>query len=249
MLIAVTMMTATPRPDEERGDREQPGDDDDRRQGVRRRPVSMRDLLEPARARDAVIAAEGEEHPAGGRDRRQAAEPHRDGDAGRQDAADRRPEVVDEDVDDGRAVAEVVLARQAERVRQRVREQRRQVRQVGREREQEDEPDDRADRDRQEDPPRAGDPRSDRLLGDVGGGVVPGVRPVGLEQREEEREDQRVGDGRAVLEVDEPEVVVPAASDVLGLDGEQGQARLVGLARAGTRARRPPRRCRCATTR
>ena len=155
--------------------------------GVR---IAMRDLLQPASAGQAVVAAEREQHPAGRRDRGQAAERHRDRDAGRQDVTE-LAEVVLEDLDDGDAATEVVLAYVAGVV-ERCREQRGQARQVGRQGEQEDEADDRRHGDRQEDAPRARDARAERLLGDVGRRVVAGVRPVRLEQREEEGEDDRV---------------------------------------------------------
>ena len=83
----------------------------------------------------------------------------------------------------------------------------------------------------EEEAPRARDACADRLLGDVRGGVVAGVRPVRLEEREEEGQDQRVGDRRAVVERDRPDGVLPAPGDVLRLDREQRQAGHVRLAR------------------
>ena len=82
----------------------------------------------------------------------------------------------------------------------------------------------------QEHAPGARDAGADGLLRHVGGGVVPGVGPVGLQQREEEGEDHRIRRRGAVLQVHEPQVVVPAAGRVERLDLEEVQPRRVRLA-------------------
>ncbi len=74
---------------------------------------------------------------------------------------------------------------------------------------QEHEPDDGRDRDREEEPPRARHSGADGLLRDVRRGVVARVRPVRLEEREEERKEQRIRDRRSVRQVDDAEVVIP----------------------------------------
>ena len=63
-------------------------------------------------------------------------------------------------------------------------------------------------------------------------GVVPGVRPVRLQQREHEREEERIGYCGSVVQVDpkEPNRVRPAASLVLRLECEEGHAGLIRLA-------------------
>jgi hypothetical protein len=66
-------------------------------------------ILEPAGGRHAVISRESVEHASRRGDRRQPAEAHRDGDRPTEDAAEAFAEILLEDVDDGRVVAEVVL--------------------------------------------------------------------------------------------------------------------------------------------
>src|SRR6266550_4092966 len=68
---------------------EQPARGADRNDRVARRPPAVAHLLEPAAAREAVIAAEREEHSAGRGDRREATERHRERDAGGQQATER----------------------------------------------------------------------------------------------------------------------------------------------------------------
>ena len=174
-------------PDPEGEERQDEGADHHRRQCVGRRPVAVRDLLQPARSGDAVIAAEGEQHSPGRGDRREAAEAHRNRDAAAQDATQAGAQVLVQGVEHCCSVAEVVLAVDGRVSRGQVgREERCQIRQVQRDRHQEDVSGDSRDRHRQEDAPRARPPGTDRLLGDVRRGVIAGVRPVGLQQAEEE---------------------------------------------------------------
>ena len=127
-----------------------------------------------------VIAAEGEQHPAGRGDRGQAAERHRDGDAGGQQAAE-LAEVGFEDVDDRDAAAEVVLLA-AEVLSSRTSAGTASSVRSAWQRDQQDVADDRGDGDRQEDAPRAARPGPDGLLGHVGGGVIARVGPLRLQE-------------------------------------------------------------------
>src|SRR3990172_8371046 len=117
----------------------------------------------PGGGGEGVVEDEGEEHATGGGDRRQAAEGHGDGDAGRQDVA-QAAQVVGQDVDHGEVTAEVVLARLAEVVGEWVREERGQVGQVGRQRVEEDEAHHGRDGHREEDAPGARHAGADGLF-------------------------------------------------------------------------------------